>query len=193
MFSNFKHFFSTFENYDVFYCTDPVEPYTSKQIVELYKPVTYIEEAVQSKYEGKFGTNLYGKMLSNELKKRYEIQNEFRYDIVISTKFGLDYFNSKFPNTAIYPRTIYSVGRSNDNIPTDFEHHSINDMLIWGDSPSMDIVTNTYRHYKFKCLAKDITMRNGMNDDPGEIYYSIGALLYNRAIANNVTHERVVL
>lgn len=188
----FKKFFSTLDNYDVFYHTWEHE--STSAINQLYCPTTHlVEQPLDStKQSYLFDSMLYSIMMSNELKKRYEIENNFRYDLVIRTRFDLIFdSNSYFPTTDICPRTIYSVSGNTGLNHTDFENHGISDLIFWGDSQSMDLATNVYRYYKNTALVKNIYLREGYKLDPLDYYLSPGTLIYQRTVRQNIAHVKV--
>jgi hypothetical protein len=130
--------------------------------------------------------------MANELKKKYEIENNFRYDLVIKTRFDLVFpSGSTFPVYGnIQPRTIYSNTPNFGICNTDTEHHGINDVMFWGDSQSMDIVTNTYMYYKNTALvANTQIVNNSYYGDPGPIYFSPGNMIYYRGVKRNISFQ----
>lgn len=190
----FRKFFSTLGNYDVFYHTWTLDKDTSNKVQELYSPVQFLEEPPADIVEvGNFGNMLYSIMMANELKKRYEIENNFRYDLVIKTRFDLIFHpTALFPTTPILPRTIYSTGGNTGINNTDYEHHGISDLIFWGDSQSMDIATNTFRYYKYTALYNDIFLKHGIKMDVSDYYLSPGTLIYQKTIEQNIAHIRWV-
>jgi hypothetical protein len=187
----FRKFFSTLENYDVFYHTwkNPL----SNKIQQLYTPTSFLEESpLDNTRESSFGSMLYSIMMANELKKQYEIQNNFRYDLVIKTRFDLIFpENNYFPTASMTPRTIYSVNGNHGINHTDYENHGISDLIFWGDSQSMDIATNIYRHYKYTTLVNDLYLKNGWKMDVKDYYLSPGTMIYQRTITQNIAHVRM--
>lgn len=190
----FRRFFSSLENYDIFYHTWTLAPDVSLKLQSLYNPTKFIEEDPSTtKNVGNFGNMLYSIMMSNELKKQYEIENNFRYDVVIKTRFDLIFHeNARFPSTPIIPRTIYSSGGNTGINNTDYEHHGISDLIFWGDSQSMDIATNTFRYYKYTALYNDIFLKEGVKMDVSDYYLSPGTLIYQKTIEKNIAHIRWV-
>lgn len=200
----FKRFFSSLGTYDVFIHTWTMPDTQRQQIKQLYNPVGYLEQGTINKdaktvygaYHqdcGAFGSMLYSIMMSNELKKQYEIENNFRYDLVIKTRFDLIFPKEVvFPTTNIMPRTIYSSQGNHGIVPTDYENHGISDLIFWGDSPSMDIATNVWRYYKYTALLQDIHLREGWKIDPKDYYHSPGTLIYQRSIDRNIAHVRYI-
>jgi hypothetical protein len=190
----FRKFFSSLGDYDVFYHTWELDTSTSKQVQDLYTPVSFLEEPPVNILEvGNFGSMLYSIMMANELKKRYEIKNNFRYDLVIKTRFDLIFHpTSTFPLTHVLPRTIYSAGGNTGINNTDYEHHGISDLIFWGDSQSMDIATNTFRYYKYTALYNDIFLKEGVKMDVSDYYLSPGTMIYQKTIEHNIAHIRWV-
>jgi len=189
----FQKFFSTLGDYDVFYHTWKTDEVTANKVQELYSPTSFLQEDPLNKLaESSFGSMLYSIMMANELKKRYEIENDFRYDLVIKTRFDLVFDeNSYFPKDPRWPRTIYSLGGNTGLNHTDYENHGISDLIFWGDSQSMDLATNVYRYYKNTALVKNIYLRQGMKLDPIDYYLSPGTLIYQRTIQRNIAHVRL--
>lgn len=195
----FRKFFSTLNNYDVFYFNSAWKPnnyHVGKDFIyNTYQPKAFKnEECVKNNY-GVYGFELYGTMMANELKKRYEIEKDFRYDLVIKTTWNNPlYTNSMFPAGPLLPRTVYSIEKySATESVMNFEHGVVNDNLYWGDSQSMDIAANLYRTYKFDCLTGSIELLNGKPADPGVLYFDKNGLLYNNLITHNIGIQKVPL
>lgn len=192
-FPSFNHFFQDLDA-DVFYHTWTTEESKLDQIDSLYKPkrksVTTPKEFPRM---GSFGPMLFSIMMANEVKKDYEIEHNFRYDLVIKTRFDLVYYPENcFPDHIIIPRTIYCSGGNTGINNIDFELHGINDVMFWGDSESMDIATNTFFYYKYKCMDYQLRFYNGQQMDPRYTFLSPGTLIYNNFIKNNVAAHRFV-
>lgn len=183
----FKNFFGHLTA-DVFYHSWDIDTSTVDSINELYRPKKFLIQPQFPKEEmGSFGSMLYSMMMANELKKDYEIENNFRYSIVIKTRFDLVFPQSnRFPYEPIMPRTIYSSGGSLGFVHTDFESHGISDLLFWGDSESMDVATNVYMYYKHKLLYANSMFLHGLKDDPKNYFYSPGNLIYDYCSKRNI-------
>jgi hypothetical protein len=189
----FKFFFQNL-NADVFFHTWDTEQDKLDKIIDLYNPKSYLI-TLPKKFERfeNFGSMLYSIMMANEIKKEYEIEHNFRYDLVIKTRFDLVYYPGNcFPDHTIIPRTIYcssgNVGVNN----IDFELHGINDIIFWGDSAAMDIATNTFFAYKHKWMKSQLELIKGKQHDPKFSYLSAGNLIYNHFIKNNIAAHRFV-
>jgi hypothetical protein len=194
----FKNFFQSTGNYDVFYHTWSGSTSNDEldQIQLMYNPVNYTVQDPLTTDNGSFGNMLYSIMSANDLKKRYELDNNFRYDLVIRTRFDL-----VFPEKFRFPidgynssRTIYCSGGNQGINHTDYENHGINDILFWGDSQAMDIATNTYLYYKHRALAAntELMQEQGKKFDPGNAYYSAGNLIYSHCVQKNVAVTQYV-
>lgn len=190
----FQRFFQSLDHYDVFYHTWTLPNSVSTQVQQLYKPTQFMEELPIDVAEvGNFGSMLYSIMMANELKRRYEIENNFRYDLVIKTRFDLIFHqHSRFPVTPLLPRTIYSAGGNTGLNSTDYEHHGISDLIFWSDSQSMDIAASVFRYYKYTALHNDIFIKSGVKMDVSDYYHSPGTMLYQKTIEKNIAHVRWV-
>jgi len=188
--------FPCFERYfgfldaDVFYHTWKTDDTQIAQLNEVYTPVQCQVETPKANM-GSFGSMLYSIMMANELKKKHEIEHNFRYDLVIKTRFDLVFPSiAIFPQFNIFPRTVYTHMGSNGIGHTDMEHHGVNDVMFWGDSQSMDIATNTYMYYKHTALVANAQLVTGFTFDPDDIYFSPGSMIHSRGIKRNVSFQR---
>lgn len=184
----FDNFFNGLDA-DIFYHSWDLDQYIIDNVNDLYKPKRFlVEDSFPSGSMGSFGSMLYSITQANELKKQYEIDNNFRYDLVIKTRFDLVFpVGTRFYDVnKIDPRTIYCSGGSNGFTQTDCEHHSINDVIFWGDSQSMDIATNVFLYYKNKALPGLQELITGYKFDPVDIFYSPGTLIYSRGVRRNL-------
>lgn len=84
---------------------------------------------------------LYKIFTCNELKKKYENENNFKYDVVIRVRpdtLFVDHFN--FDN--LQPMTITNI-----NFGVIYYPERIYDIFFYGDSESMDILSNSFLDY----------------------------------------------
>lgn len=181
----FQNFFGNLDA-DVFYHTWTDDPHKIEEIRNLYKPVSFLVSD-PLKNAGSFGSQLYGIMMSNHLKKTYEVEKDFRYDLVIRTRFDLVFpITNRFSEVPIDKRTIYCPGGSNGYVYTDYESHGINDVLFWGDSESIDIVSDVYMYYRHKALIIAEWAKNNHKTDPMNYYYSVGNMIYDTGVKRNI-------
>lgn len=91
----------------------------------------------------------YSMMMANHLKKCYEIENDFRYDIVIKSRFDvICYPNTKFdPPSEINDLDFYCL--HNGRMMYEYQRINDSDIIFFGTSLGMDILCDVYRknHY----------------------------------------------
>jgi hypothetical protein len=94
------------------------------------------------------GSQLYSIMKCAYLKRQYELENKFEYDICIRSRFDLNFDEN---NRMIFardfekpkPDTVYSVhSRGIDTFPFDI----IGDIFYYTDSQTFDIISSMYQH-----------------------------------------------
>ncbi len=131
----------------------------------LFEPPRQFEEfndlpgpgsAVQTRLASLF----YGIYQSNKLKNEFEIENNFKYDIVIRTRIDLVYkcpldkniiLNlGEIQNNIIYTPKFYQDHRQYDSYPivNDGHYSSMTDIFIMGNSFTMDKVCDIYPHFR---------------------------------------------
>jgi hypothetical protein len=90
---------------------------------------------------------LYSIMRSGQLKRDYEIENNFEYDICIKMRYDskfLDHNKNLLLNEIPYPlskRTIYSMHSINID---EFPYELIGDIFFYSDSQTYDVLTSLY-------------------------------------------------
>jgi len=140
----------------------------------------------------KYGRNwqalFYSFMRSVWLKKQYEIQNDFVYDMVIKTRFDINYYQDgfakpmipfkKFYLHKINPLTAYTVNNTFGRFPTEFNYPSFDDVFFYSDSPTMDIISNLYRWNKDIIERADEKRKYGHFIEDVENFCGPGVLLY---------------
>jgi len=98
----------------------------------------------------------YSQMAANNLKIQYEIDNNFRYDIVIKSRYDLIFkLNSKFKvnqyaNTSNYFKNHDLFVLHQERAPEGFYMINISDVIYYGSSTAMDIMANLYWYAKEK-------------------------------------------
>ena len=94
------------------------------------------------------GSQLYSIMKCAHLKREYELENKFEYDLCIRSRFDLNFDEN---NRMIFardfeipqPRTLYSVhSRAIDKYPFNI----IGDILYYSDSQTFDLLSSIYDH-----------------------------------------------
>lgn len=130
-----------------------------EEIINLYEPKKYVIEAQKnfalSRKSKKHATlsRWYSECKSNELKKNYEIENGFLYDIVLHTRFDLKWF-SKIDFKQIEKNTFY-VSHWNESINKNklgpynksnvYVNYAFMDLWFYSGSKIMDKFSKIYK------------------------------------------------
>jgi hypothetical protein len=120
-----------------------------------FNHLTSIPQAIQTQMASLF----YGINQANELKKQYEIENNFIYDIVIRTRLDLLYKNSltidllkqlEINHNTIYVPSFYQKHRQNDSYPlkNGETYGSLSDIFIIGSSVSIDKTCDLFLEFE---------------------------------------------
>lgn len=165
---------------------EAIRPDLDRIIVDLYKPTRYIFE-VQRKFDisiynrqtidilenkqNLFTTKsmFYSIFRSNELKKEYEINNNFVYDYTIRCRFDIEFFNEinidnykdmLDDNSIIMP----------DDIPSSAWNIACNDNFAFGKSKVMDIYSSFYLHHyemyiKHNYRSNEVLLQHWLQDN----------------------------
>lgn len=93
-----------------------------------------------------YGSLLYSAMISNFLKRKYEHENNFKYDCVFKARYDSVFrVESNIVLPAEMPqRTLYfpHLGR----FPLEYHRFNASDCIYYGDSWAMDIASDLFRH-----------------------------------------------
>ena len=92
------------------------------------------------------GSQLHGIMKCAHLKRQYEIENKFEYDVCIRSRFDLEFDDN---NRMIFardfekpkPKTLYSVHSFNTEY---FPHDAVGDIFFYSDSETYDLMASLY-------------------------------------------------
>ena len=112
-----------------------------------------LPHAIQTRLSSAF----YSAFTCNSLKKNYEQENNFIYDIVIKTRIDINYhkkivINNFYNDTnSIYVADMHHSMRVNDAYPTQnsgFVYSSLGDTFALGTSKNIDIFTSIYPNFK---------------------------------------------
>lgn len=194
-----KSFSTFFENYgyDVFFHTWHESDEISDTLIKLYKPKRVKIDIPLDKREGyvnkgSFESMFFSMMCANDLKKEHEIIYGFRYDIVVRHRFDVIFDPaSRFHVIELGKRTVYSHGMNMGHVNVDYHHHGINDLFFYGDSESMDIVSDSFKTYAYAWNDIRINISIGMKVDSGDAYLSPGQAMYKIAADRNIRWERI--
>jgi len=145
---------------------------------------TYNSDVFLEAWEGMF----YSFMKSVELKRRYELIKDITYDMVIKTRFDINFLQegvnkfglpiNKFYVHPLTPFTAYASSPTPIRFPNEFNQICFDDVFFYADSPTMDIIAQLYRWYK-KITNKGREQKvTGEFVEFPEFYYGPGTLLY---------------
>jgi hypothetical protein len=146
------------------------KPNTDKIILETLNPKKYIFESPNefdeykdlpgqpSAIQNKMVSIFYSIWKANELKKQFEEENNFKYDIVVRVRFDLFYnhpiFLEKFMinniNNGIFLSHKFQHDRQNDSYPisTGGTYSSMADTFAFGSSKNMDLFCSVYPNFR---------------------------------------------
>jgi hypothetical protein len=128
--------------------------YISKSREEIMDNIATNQTLLKAPIKGHIswaGSQLYSIMKSAHLKRQYELENKFEYDMCIRSRFDLNFDEN---NRMIFardfkkpkPETIYSVhSRAIDGFPFDI----IGDIFYYTDSQTFDIISSMYQHMPY--------------------------------------------
>jgi len=114
-------------------------------------------------------------------KRRYELANDFQYDIVVKARLDVIYNPAyRFPLAKVWPGVCYACTPIS-KFQSEFNYNSLDDVLFYGDSPTMDLMGDLYATHKLTCgLDYRMENHNSNNIDP-VTFYGPGCLLYDHA------------
>lgn len=123
---------------------------------------------------------MYSQMYANHLKKQYEIENNFRYDFVIKSRYDTIFRPpDKFKLNKLAKPTDYLDSFCLHNGRMTYEYNRVNssDNVFYGSSLAMDMLSDVYRHIFIK-------IKNLRSDDPE--YLGPGSFISDYAESKNL-------
>jgi hypothetical protein len=157
-------------------------------INKAFNPVYMIYEKYEpEQYKTNWASMFYSFMRSVFLKMKYELENDFEYDIVVKTRFdinfpqnGMNSFNApinKFFIHKIDPLTAYTTCSIN-RFPSEFFYLNFDDVFFYSDSKTMDLISNIYRWYiKIQDIGQEEARQRTFIKNV-TFFYGPGTLLY---------------
>lgn len=132
-----------------------------------------------------WGPPLKSAMIANHLKCKYEVENGFIFDVVVKTRWDLFYDPSytfeKLVTPAFNPTVLYCHPQT--NFPREFRLPAVDDIMYFGSSRVMDIMSNLYAAYKSGSFF------GGSKEDQNNrryCYVGCNALLHKWATMHNI-------
>lgn len=155
-------------------------------LVKEFNPVDYeVEKWVPENFLRAWDPMFYSFSKSLLMKRNYEIKHNFEYDVVIKARFDIIYnpqysfdihmikpgFNGLMPG---FCYNIKPIGK----FQNEFNYNCFDDVMFFGDSRTMDLVSDLYDTYKITHIKEN---HNSLDVLPS-FYYGPGTLLYEHMI-----------
>jgi hypothetical protein len=161
-----------------------------KRIVKAYKPAAYHMSAYDSgRWPRAWDPLFYSFEYSMLLKRQYELENNFVYDIVIKARPDTVYDPANhFPfYHGILDGSCYTTTNIN-MFPREFNMQCFDDVMFFGDSKTMDVMSGLYKYYNLKNKNSYILEKSQTPpiDIDTNIYLGPGTLLYQYAVTHNI-------
>ena len=175
-------------------------PNEADEIKAAFSPKGMIYENFdETKFIEAWTSLFYSFMKSIYLKRQYEIENDIVYDMVIKTRFDVNFppesilpnsnslITNKFKAHFCSPLTLYASSLASiKKFPMEYNYNNMDDCFFYADSPTMDVVANLYRWFKEIKLRNYDLMMAGKYIEDGEYYYGPGTLLYKYATSYGI-------
>jgi hypothetical protein len=175
----------------------PLDDNDRLEIENAFNPVLMeFEHFEQSRFTNVWSPLFYSFMKSVFLKRKYEIENEFVYDLVIKGRFDLNFpldmdykFGVMTNKFYIHPTEPFVAYASSSYLPRftkEFNYVSFDDVFFYADSPTMDIIAQAYR-WQHRIIYNDFIKLSSFEimDGP-EFYYGPGTTLYKHLVNWNI-------
>ena len=128
------------------------------EIIDTFKPKNYLFESrkhidywncvlpPEKKFGGWCVEQFYSLYYVSQLKRQYELQHNFRYDLVIRLRADLVFLDEKVNLINPYPNTLYTAHCAFDN---EYNVYRIGDIYFYADSYTFDQVSLFYKFLSF--------------------------------------------
>jgi hypothetical protein len=167
------------------YTHELIDPGEFDRMKSAYNPKGFYVDSWQhflntTKTTRSFDGMFYSFMKSVHMKRQYELDNDFEYDMVIKVRLDTIYnpYNHFIVHT-MSPLMCYSctpVAR----FPHEFHYNNFDDVFYYGDSKTMDLVANVYNIHKQK--REQLFDVSPLSSKDPELYYGPGCLLYKNFV-----------
>jgi hypothetical protein len=162
------------------------------ELVDTYKPVAYHMSAYDPKqwqYWAIWDPLFYSFEYSILLKKQYELENNFVYDIVIKARPDTVYNPAnRFPfHRGILDGSCYTASDIS-RFSNEFNMQCFDDVMFFGGSKTMDVMSGLYKYYHLK-NKNSHRLKLSLNppiDLDVDIHLGPGTLLYQYAVKHNI-------
>jgi len=163
------------------------------KIIDAFNPVRFEqEEFIQDKFIRAWDPMFYSHAKCLMLKRNYELDFDFEYDLVIKARMDVVYDpNLKFPIQKIYPTmTCYSCNIT--KFPSEFNSNNFDDVIFWGNSSTMDLVGDLYHSHVLDYDSKyNVLLKYPREDLDVITHLGPGPLLYNHMKKLEISPEKI--
>lgn len=147
-------------------------------ISTVYNPKYFeVENFSKKRFPMAWDGLFYSFMKTIHNKKKYELENNFKYDVVVKSRLDVIFDPQKIFNFRVTPLTAYT-SHPVTKMLREFNGNNFSDVLFYGDSNTMDILGNTYRYAKIKHSESSIANNTKNNIIDYFSYYGPGVTLY---------------
>jgi hypothetical protein len=159
------------------------------ELVDTYKPVSYhMSEYHLDEWKLTWDPLFYSFEYSIMLKRQYELENNFVYDIVIKARPDTVYNPTKrFPfYHHVVDGSCYTASEI-ARFSAEFNTQCFDDVMFFGNSKTMDVLSGLYKYYDLKHRDNrnsEITVKQ-LNINT-ELHLGPGTLLYRYAVSHNI-------
>lgn len=137
-----------------------------------------IEEYSKERFIRSWDPMFYSFARSMMLKRDYELKHSFQYDLVVKVRLDVIYNPARqFPLQRVWPGVCYT-STPISKFPSEFNYNNFDDVLFYGDSPTMDLIGDLYNYHDItRPIEYQYKNQAELNLDP-VLYYGPGCLLY---------------
>jgi hypothetical protein len=148
-------------------------------IIAAFNPVGFEqEEFVPTTHPRAWDPMFHSFAKSLMLKREHELANQFEYDIVVKARLDVIYSPANwFPIARIWPGRCYTCTLAG-KFPSEFNYNNFDDVLFYGDSPTMDLVGDISATYKILHSEALVAADEATLDLNPTMWYGPGCLLY---------------
>lgn len=155
-------------------------------IPSVYNPVYFeVEEFSKNHMPLAWDGLLNSFMKTIHYKKMYEVNNNFRYDVVVKSRLDTIFNPNQVFDFTVTPLTAYTTHPVSKMI-REFNYNNFSDVMFYADSPTMDIIGNTSRYSKKVYSQKILDNQTKWNAISAATFYGPGAILYEYMIQHSI-------
>jgi hypothetical protein len=158
-------------------------------LVKIYSPAGVHMSVYKSiEWESAWDPLFYSFEYSMLLKKQYELENNFVYDIVIKARPDTVYNPAnRFPFHQVNRDGSCYAASHISRFPSEFNMQYFDDIMFFGDSKTMDIMSGLYKYYALKNRdSRNLEKTTMQIDINTELHLGPGTLLYQYAVKHNI-------